>query len=206
MSTGDLDDLAILWRAEPEPAEREELEQLAERARRRGRLSDYADMALVAFLIVSSIVASFAARSPLLMVAAVVLVIMTVWLTIKRRRIRQMSRNLQAKDRENYIDSSIRNVTGALRRNMLSLIFFPLVVPLALLVKLGSRTGGDPQAIAAGLLAWLGSPRAAVTLATVLLIMIFVVRARRRQLMELRRLHELQRAYADETRQENAGL
>lgn len=206
MSTGDLDDLAILWRVEPEPAEREELEQLAESARRRGRLSDYADMALVAFLVVSSIAASFAARSPLLMAVAVVLVVMTVWLTVKRRRIRQMSRGLKAKDREDYLDSSIRDVTGALRRNLLSLVFIPLVVPLAVLIKLGARTGGDPYGIAMGLMAWVGSTRGVVTVVAVSLIMIFVIRARRRQLTELGRLHELQRAYAAEARRENVEL
>lgn len=206
MSTGDLDDLAILWRAEPEPAERAELDQLAEKARRRGRLADYADIGLVAIVVVSSIVATFAAGSALLMVVAAVLIVMTIWLTVKRRRIRQMSRGLRAKGRENYIDGSVRDVTGALRRNLLSLVFIPLVVPLAVLVKAGSRTGGDPQAIAAGLIAWMGTPRGAITLAIVSLIMIFVVRARRRLLTELRRLNELQGAYADETRRENAEL
>lgn len=206
MSTGDLDDLAILWRAEPEPAERAELEQLAGKARRRGRLADYADMALVAILVVGSIVATFAAGSPLLMAVAVLLIVMTVWLTIKRRRIRQMSRGLKAKDRENYIEGSVRDVTGALRRNMLSLVFIPLVVPLAVLVKLGSRTGGDPQSIATGLIEWVSSLRGAITFAIVSLIMFFVLRARRRQQTELRRLLELQSAYADETRRENAEL
>lgn len=202
MSTGDLDDLTALWRVEPDPAEREELERLADQARRRGRLSDYADIALVGFLIGTTAVATFAARSPLFLGVAVILIAATVWLTIKRRALRQMSRSLNTADRQGFIDSSIRNVKANLRRNMLSLIFFPAVAPLALLVKIGSRTGGDPRAIAQELINWTGSARGILTLTFVLLLMVFLLRSRQRHAAELRRLRALQHDYDDEARRD----
>ncbi len=199
MSTADLDDLAILWRSEPEPAERKELEQLAERARRRGQLSDFADIALVAFLTVSTAVSTFASRSPLLLGGAVILIVVTVWLTFKRRALRQMSRSLDTADRHGFIDSSVRHVKANLRRNMLSLAVLPLIAPLALLVKVGARTGGDPHAIAVELIHWVGSARGIIVLSVIFLIMLSLLRARRRHLAELRRLKALRNAYDDES-------
>lgn len=205
MSTGDLDDLTALWRAEPDQKERKELEQLARQARRRGRLADYADIAFVAFLIGSSIVAAFASRSPLLLGAAVILIVATVWLTFKRRGIRQMTRSLNTADRRGFIDSSVRNAKANLRRNLLSLVFLPAIAPLALLVKLGSRTGGDPQAIVVGLIQWAGSTRGLITLTIMFLIIAFLVRSRRRYHAELRQLKDLQNAYEDEARRDAGG-
>jgi Flp pilus assembly protein TadB len=202
MSTGDLDDLTALWRTEPEPAERKELEQLADQARRKGRLSDYADIALIGFIIVSTAVATFAAHSPLLLAAAVILILATVWLTFKRRALRQMSRSLDTADRYGFIDSSVRNVKANLRRNMLSLFVFPAIAPLALLVKMGARTGGDPHAIVDELVRWIGSARGLFTLCVLFLIMVFLVRSRQRHLAELRRLRALQHAYEDEARRD----
>lgn len=201
MSTGDLDDLTALWRVEPEPAEREELERLADKARRRGKLADVVDLALVAVLVVVSIVAAFAAQNPLLLIAAVLLIIASIWLTLKRRAIRQMAQSLSASDRSGYVESSIRNVRSNLRRNAVTLIVFPFIAPLALLVKLGTRTA-DPGEIVMGLFAWAASQRGLITLTVVFLIMAFLVRARRRHRAELRRLQELQHAYEDEARRD----
>lgn len=202
MSTGDLDDLTALWRTEPDPAERKELEQLADQARRKGRLSDYADIALVGFLIVSTAVATFAAHSPLFLGAAVILIVTTVWLTFKRRALRQMSRSLDTADRQTFIDSSIANVKANLRRNLLSMIVFPAIAPLALLVKLGTRIGGDPDVIFEELIRWIGSTRGLFVLGFVFLVMVFLVRSRQRHRAELRRLKALRHAYEDEARRD----
>ena len=202
MSKGDLEDLAALWREDPDPAGQEELEQLARTARRRGRLGDYADLALVLLIVGASIVAIFAARSPLFMAPAVLLIIATVWLTLKRRSIRHMSRMMRTTDRRSFLEDSMRSVKGNLRRNLLSLVIFPLIAPLALLSKMGTRTAGDPDAIAAALLTWAGSPRGLITMLVLVVLMAFLVRARRRYLAELRRLNDLQRAYEDEAKRD----
>ena len=206
MSTGDLDDLATLWRAEPEPAEREDLEQLARQARRRGRLVDVVDIAMAALLIGGSVVAVFAIHTPFLLVAAALVIAATVWLTLKRRKIRQMVRSLTTFDRRSFLESSIGNVKANLRSNLLSLIVFPLFAPVVVLLKVGARTGGDPGAMFAGLFEWASSQRGLITLSVGFLLMAFVYRARRRHRSELRRLLDLRGAYEDEARQDSVEL
>ena len=200
MSTGDLDDLATLWRAEPDAAEQEELQRLAGRARWRGRLVDYVDLAMVALVIGGSIVAAFAARSPLLMAAALVLIVASVWLTWKRRTIRQVTRDLVTTDRDSFLSGSIRHSKANLRRNTLSLVAFPLIVPLAVILKRAATTGGDPNAVLTGLAEWAGSQRGVITLSVLSLMILFLLRSRHRHKAELRRLEDLRRAYEDEAR------
>ena len=202
MSTGDLDDLATLWRADPEPAERDELEQLARQARRRGRLVDFVDLAMVVLVIGGSIFAVFAARSPLLMAAALVLIVATVWLTWKRRTIRQMTRDLVTTDRDGFLAGSIRHARANLRRNTLSLVAFPLIVPLAVLLKRAAKAGGDPQAAFTGLVEWAGSQRGLITLTVLSLMILFLLRSRHKHRAELRRLEDLRRAYEVEARRD----
>jgi len=202
MSTGELDDLAALWRVDPDPGEREELEQLARQARRRGRLVDFVDLAMLALLIGGSIVAAFAIQNPLLLVAAAVVIVATVWLTLKRRKIRQMARSLNTADRRSFLESSIGNVKANLRRNLLSLIVFPLFAPVVVLLKVGARTGGDPGAMVVVLLEWAGSVRGLITLSIGFVLMAFVYRARRRHRSELKELLHLRAAYEDEARRD----
>ena len=200
MSTGDFDDLATLWRAEPDDAEQEQLQQLALKARRRGRLADYVDLAMVVLVIGGSIVAAFAARSPLLMAAALVLIVATVWLTWKRRRIRQMARDLVTTDRDSFLAGSIRHTRANLLRNTLSLVAFPLIVPLAVILKRAATTGGDPYAALMGLAEWASSQRGLITLSVLSFMILFLLRSRHRHQAELRRLEDLRRAYEDEAR------
>jgi hypothetical protein len=206
MSTGDLDDLAALWRADPDPGEREELEQLARQARRRGRLVDFVDLAMLALLVGGSIVAAFAIQNPLLLVAGAIVIVATAWLTLKRRKIRQMARSLNTADRRGFLESSIGNVKANLRSNLLSLIVFPLFAPVVVLLKVGARTGGDPGAMIVGLIEWASSQRGLITLAVGFLLMAFVYRARRRHRSELRRLLDVRSAYEDEARQDAVKL
>ena len=202
MSQGDLEDLAALWRDEPNAAEQEQLQQLARKARRRGRLVDYVDLAMVVLIIGGSILAAFAAKSPLLMAGAVVLIITTVWLTWKRRTIRQMTRDLITTDRDSFLAGSIRHTRANLRRNTLSLIAFPLIVPLAVLLKRAAKAGGDPHAAFTGLVEWAGSQRGLITLTILSLMILFLLRSRHKHRAELRRLEDLRRAYEDEARRD----
>jgi len=202
----DLDDLALLWREEQEdPAEQRELEQLARKARSRGKLMAYTDIAWVVMLVGGSVIALFAAYSPFLLVATILIILGTVWLTWKRRSIRQMTRSLNTSDRQGFLESSIDFARGSLRRNTLSLVTFPMIVPLAVLVKVATRSGGDPQAMVAGVLAWLTSPRGIIPLTVLAVMMTFVIRARYRIRAELRRLADLSRDYEEEARRDAEG-
>jgi hypothetical protein len=202
MSQGDLEDLAALWRDEPDAAEQEQLQRLARKARRRGRLVDYVDLTMVVLVIGGSVAAAFAARSPLLMAGALVLIVATVWLTWKRRTIRQMTRDLVTTDRDSFLAGSIRHTKANLRRNTLSLIAFPLIVPLAVLLKRAATTGGDPYAALVGLVQWAGSQRGLITLSVLSLMILFLLRSRHRQQAELRRLEDLRKAYEEEARRD----
>lgn len=204
MTDPDLQELADLWQ-EPDAAEAEKLQSLARRARRRGRYLGYADWALAILLVGGSLFALFASPGPLFTVAAILLLVATIFLTWQRRKLRQMASTLNTADRQAFIESSVRSARANLRRVTLSVIALPPLVIVALLSKMGMRRGGyvsDPGGI---LLAWTQSPRGMISLAIFALIIAFSLRSILRIRNELRRLESLRLAYEEESQAAGPG-
>jgi UPF0716 family protein affecting phage T7 exclusion len=197
MTRPELDEFAALWH-EPGAADPEDFEGMARRARRQGRLLAYADLAWAVLLIGGTIFAGMMAPGPLTTAMALVLVVATIWLTWKRRLIRQMSRTLDTSDRRAFLASSVRNARADLRRVTLSMLVFPLLVPMALLLKVAVRTGADLDDPFGILGNWVQSPRGVITLVLLALLLGWTERSRRRIKRELRRLEDLRQAYAEE--------
>ena len=200
MKDDDFDELAAMWCMEPSPDERAAMERAARKARRQGRIMAYADWAMAGLVVVGSVAAAFAARSTLLLIAALAIMAATIWLNWRRRAIRQISRGLDAVDQPGFIAGRIRIAESNRRRVTLTLITFPIFVPAVVLYRSAARASGDPLATLQGLSAWAQSPRGLITLAILTALMVFFTRARRRHLLELRHLRALQQAYLDESR------
>jgi HAMP domain-containing protein len=192
----ELQELSELWR-QPDPAEAEKFRALARRARRRGRFLGYADWALAIVLVGGSFML-LASPGPVTTVAAILLLVATIWLTWQRRRLRQMASTLDTVDRQSFIESSVRSARANLRRVTLTVIALPPLVIIALLAKMSARRGGyvsDPGQV---LLAWAQSPRGMISLAIFALILALSFRSILRIRRELRRLESLRRAYEEE--------
>jgi hypothetical protein len=204
MTDPELRELAELWQ-QPDSAETEKFQALARRARRRGRWLGYADWALAVVLVGGSLFALLASPGRLTTIAAVGLLIATIWLTWQRRRLRQMARTLDTTDRRGFIASSVRSARANRRRVALSIIALPPLVLLALLSKMSFRQGGDASDPGRFLLAWAQSPRGMISMAIFALIIALSVRSLLRIRKELRHLETLRRAYEEEDQASGPG-
>ena len=204
MNRPDVQEFEALWQGGLDPEEQARLEAMARVARRRGRFLAYADSFLAALIVSGSIFGALISRGPVMMAAAVLVLLVTLWLTWRRRTLRQMAATLNTGDRQSFLESSVRNAYANLRRNTLSLAVFPFVVPAALTWKVSLRTGGDiphPLTVVAD---WAQSTRGIITLFLMSLLVIFMIRSRLKIRAELRRLQELRRIYEDEAKREEA--
>ena len=112
-----------------------------------------------------------------------------------------MARTLDTSDRTSFLQSSVRNARANLRRVTLSLVAFPLLVPLAKFLKM-SFAGGDISEMPGILSAWAQSTRGMLTIVALGVVVAFMVRSRMRIKTELRRLEELRIAEAEGARQD----
>lgn len=199
MTDPELHELAELWR-EPDPAEAEKFQALARRARRRGRYLGYADWALALVLVGGSLFAFLTSPGPLTTAAAIGLLVATVWLTWQRRRFRQMARTLDTRDRQSFIESSVKSARANLRRVTLTVIALPPLVILALLSKMSLRRGGPVSDPGQVLLDWAQSPRGMISIAIFATLIALSLRSIIRIRDELRRLRNLRQAYEEENR------
>jgi len=194
----DLDELATLWQGEPDPAEKARMEALAAKARRRGRLLAYADVVLAGLVIGGAIFGAFLVRGPVTMGAGLLLVIGTVWFTMKLRAARQMSLTLSTRDRESFIESSMRNARANLRRYTLGLIFVPVLVPIVLVWKVSLRNGGRMPNPLEVMLDWAQSSRGIITMCLMAAAAAIMLRSQQKIKRELRQLEQLRSAYREE--------
>jgi hypothetical protein len=194
------EELAELWQDSDE-GNREAFEALARRARRKGRLLGYADIAFFVLLFGGLVPGVLLAPNASTVAIAMLLLVATLWLSWTRRRLRQMTATLNTGDPAAFLESSVANAKANLRRVNLSLAIMPPLVAIAVAFK-GSQHSDGLEHLWRGILEWASSPRAMIALAVVLLFFLSVVRSRRRLRGELARLESLRRDYEDEHRHE----
>jgi hypothetical protein len=197
------EEFADLWQ-DPDNAEQEAFEALARRARRQGRMLAYMDVTLAVLLVGGSILGTLMSPSPPTMAAALGLVAATLWLTWKRRKMRQMTKSLNTGGRADFLGSSIRIANANLRRVTLTIAFFPVIVGSALIFKLTIRNGGHLEHPILAVEEWAHSYRGMFQLAVIGVILALTFRSRRRIRAELRRLEALRADYDEESRHERA--
>lgn len=204
MNRPEFDELAELWKGDPDPAEQAQFQAYAKAARRRGRLLGYLDYSLAFMVMIMVAGGAFISPTPLTVAIAVPLVIAVTWLTWVRRSVRQMTKTLNTADRASFIESSLRNATANLRRNTIGLASLPFVVPVAVAFKVSIRTGGGPQEVWEALGLWIQTVRAPITLLVLLIWAALSLRRRRKLKAEIRRLEGLRRGYESEAREVDA--
>ena len=205
MTDPDLIEFAELWQQEPSAEERAEFEAAARRVRRQGRFLAFADVAL-ALVIVAGMILGFLLRPGAhAAIIAGLLIVATIWLSLQRRKVRQMAKTLDTTDRQAFITSSIRNANASLRRIVLSLCFLPTGMLLAVLFKLNYRSGGRLEHPLTALADWAVSTRGMIVLSGLAIFTAILIRAWRKTRAELRRLNELKAAYQRATTLDDAG-
>ncbi|HEX8578735.1 MAG TPA: hypothetical protein VF655_03980 [Allosphingosinicella sp.] len=199
MSRPEFDEFAALWQDGPDPLDQAEMDAYARKASRRGQLLDYIDYAVWISLIVMLVGGAVISHSPLTLALAVPLMLASTWLTLRRRRLRQMARTLDTSDRAAFVETSLRNAAANLRRNTIGLLLIPLVMPMALIFKVSIRSGGGPQEVWHAFLLWAQSPRAVVGITLLSALAVLTLRSRRKTKAEILRLQGLREAYRTET-------
>ncbi|HEX8571419.1 MAG TPA: hypothetical protein VF759_01565 [Allosphingosinicella sp.] len=203
MTDPDLQGFADLW-TEPDAAEQEAFEAMARKARARGRILAYLDVAGVAVMVGGVLLSLFMEPGTLTVIAAIALLITTVIVIRKRRQIRQMTRALDTASREAFVETSIANAAANLRRARFTLVVFPIGVAIALVFKMSVRVGGRTDLILPAFLEWAPSLRGIITFVVLGLLFAWVVRTESRTRRELEALKEVRALYADEARREEA--
>ena len=195
------EDLADLWQ-DPDEGDREAFEALARRARRRGRLLGYADLGFALLLLGGILLGIFMTPHPTTIVAAIILLVATLWLSWTRRRLRQMTATRNTGDPAAFLDSSVANAEANLRRVNLSLMLMPPFVAMAVAFK-GSQHSEGLEQLPQGIWEWASSPRTLIALTVVFLFVLGLVRSRRRLRAELGRLEGLRLDYEEERRRDD---
>jgi hypothetical protein len=196
------EDFATLW-AESEDAEQLAFEAVARKARFQGRLLAYTDMALVVMIVGISIAGVLMKPSGAMLAVSLLMAGSSIALTVKRRKIRQMAKTLDTSSREAFLKSSLQNVHADLRRVTLSLIFFPLSLPVAILFKAAWRHGGHLAHPLSDFAIWATSLRAMIVSPIFLLVWALTFRTRLKVKAELGRLKALEAAYRDEAERDS---
>jgi len=202
MNRPDLDEFAALWHSEPDPLEQAQMQEYARAARRRGKLLGYLDTAWAVLLFIILVGGVFVSPNPLTIAIGLPLMLASIWLTWKRRQMRQIARTLNTSTPEAFVASSLANARANLRRVTISLALLPFVVPVALAFKVSIRTGGGPQEVWEAFLLWTHTIRAPITLLVLLIMVAFSLRSRFRIKREMRRLEGLRRGYEIEAEEE----
>lgn len=197
------EELADLWQ-DPIDGEREAFEALARRARRRGRLLGYIDIALAAVIVGATLLGAFATPHPAIIGIALLLIVATLWLTWKRRSLRQMAAALNTANPAAFVESSVRSATSNLRRVTLGLVLIPPLFATAVLFRVTRRTGGEFDHLLEGIVAWASAPRGMIALTIAVLLMARLAYSRRQLRIELRRLEKLRLDYEEESRRDRA--
>lgn len=196
MTDHEFDEITALWN-EPDVAEQAAFEAMARKARRKGRLLGYADIAL-AILVVAPLPAIFLTLSPALIASALFVLVATVWLSLVRRRLLQMAATLTTSSPAAFLESSVRIAAANVRRVNLSLMLAAPVFAVAIMAKGLQRSDGRFDHLARGVWAWASSPRGLAALAIVVLIIAMMVRSRGRLKAEVGRLEDLRQDFEEE--------
>jgi hypothetical protein len=191
------EDFVALWN-EPEVTEQDVFEDVARKARFQGRVLAYMDIVLIVTIVGISIAGAVLKPSGPMLAISLVFAVTSLVITWKRRKIRQMTKTLDTSSRDAFLKSSLQNVRADLRRMTLSLIFFPVGLPIAILFKIAWRHGGHLAHPLNELAAWTTSIRGMITLPIFVLLGAATIRARLKVKAELRRLSEIEAAYREE--------
>lgn len=204
MSDIDLDRLGDLWRAQPDPAEMEQLQRTAAIAARRARWGQLSDAALA--LVVSAVVLVLVWSNPTLKTAlagggAILLMLVS---TLHQRKLRKLELMALTGSSEEMLDQSIVRLSATRKRTLLGLIG---AIPA---IAIGSALGTSLESGGSELFArWRSNESTAfaftiLVIAAGILLYSYLLTLSRRTRAELDRLTTLRDAYRRESEDSQA--
>lgn len=199
MSDIDLDRLGDLWRAQPDPAEMEQLQRTAATAARRARWGQLSDAALA--LVVSAVVLVLVWSNPTLKTAlagggAILLMLVS---TLHQRKLRKLELMALTGSSEEMLDQSIVRLSATRKRTLLGLIG---AIPA---IAIGTALGTSLESGGSELFArWRSNESTAfaftiLVIAAGILLYSYLLTLSRRTRAELDRLTALRDAYRRES-------
>jgi hypothetical protein len=202
MTEIDLDRLGDVWRAQPDPAEIEQLRHAAQVVQRRARWGQLADFWLA--LVVAGVILALVIANPQLKTGLVggFVIIYMLYSTARQRRLRAIELQTLTGSTERMLDQSIEQAEAAAKRSRMNLI---LTGP-ALLLGLGfaavlDRAGGPSPLQKLNTLPWVGMFAVPALVVALAVASLYSMRTNIRSRREIERLKSLREAY----RAENAG-
>jgi hypothetical protein len=120
MNDPDFDDIAQLWQ-QPDEAEEQVVQLLAERTGRRARMMRYADLGFALLLGAGILVATLLNGAPLTYALGALLVFSLLWYERKTHRLLEIDRLLDPGDRESLVAAALKGTRARLHRTRISL-------------------------------------------------------------------------------------
>ena len=201
MTGADVDDLALLWQAEPSAAERREFRGLADKAERKAQFVQYAEHGLGFLLFLATLMAMFMAPAPATIAIGLVSIGALGWSSWKRHLLAQIALMMATSDRRELIGQAIERAAANLRRSTIGLCLFLPGLLLGALLTHSFNRGGDLDAFGSVLLrgaqTW---PEGPIAVALLAIIAAQLIRTNLQLSKELRRLRGLQEEYREEAR------
>lgn len=199
MSEIDLDRLGDVWRAQPDPAEVEQLRRSAEAVRRRARLGQIADFWLA--LLVSVVVLALIISNPTVATGMVggAAILLMLYSTVRQRRLRRLEFATLSGSTEHMLDQSIARARATIRRARFNLLTTPLGLPLGIALGAaldrGQRSDIYQRMTSEPSIAALVAIALLVAAAAICAYLVHVLRTTRR---ELEMLTQMREAYEEE--------
>lgn len=196
----DFDDVADLWQQEPSAEESRAFEQLADRASRKARLMQYAELGLGAALIACVLIALSLDAAPATIAIGALIVLAVSWSAWSRNFAAEVRRMVGTSDRERLIAAAVESARRRLRQSTIGILLLPPGFMLGVLLKYSAVAKGDLRGFLSGFVASLSSGWGLASLLLVLLALAYFLRGNLRLRRDLARLRQLQEGYREEAR------
>lgn len=132
MSEPQFDDIAALWKQEPDAEERRTFEALARRTGWRARLLRYLDIGLALFVLIGVLLALLWDRGPATVALVLLCIVAIVWSNWKRHKLRQVALALDTSNREAFVATAMESVRARLRSSSMWIVLLLPSVALGL--------------------------------------------------------------------------
>lgn len=199
MNEIDLDRLGDVWRAQPDPAEIEQLRRSADAVRRRARWAQFADFWLA--FVISGVILALVISNPQLKTSLVggFVILYLLYSTRRQQRLRAVELKTLSGSTERMLDQAIESAEAAVRRTRMSLIMTGPAVLLGLgfAAALDSEAGQNPlQKLST--MPWVGMFAVPVLMIALVVGSLYMMRTNIRSRREIERLTALRDAYRAE--------
>lgn len=199
LTSVEFDQLAALWKQEPDAFERRELAGLARRATRTARFLQYAEFVVGLLLGLGILAALFVQPVPLSLALGLPVVVTVFWYSWKSHALGNLALLVDRSGRDAFVESMARSKAAHLARSTIGLcLFLPTIVVTSMAIHSwkGGTLDGYVQAMALAMTKTGGI----VTMVVLLVALLLFIRTNLRLRQELGRLQLLCGEYREETR------